>query len=259
MTKLSYAGTTADSLSYARRIAIQGGPGSGKTWAALTFPNLIVCNLDNKLGAHPHRTDVQVLHFHNEDWTNKILAPIICQLKTSTFGTKENFRAHDAIILWLQTEGAKLDPSHTVVIDSDSLFEDSIHVYYESNPIASKEGKDSGFKIWNKKKELWILFFKALRNLPCTSVTLFHEAYPMDADGKVLGKLLPVLQGSMKESVSKNFTEWFRQTAEQDKITKQMQYLWQVKPDGDCGCFSSYPKLTASKEVKVPANYSSLV
>ena len=40
------------------RLGLQGYSGTGKTWAALTFPNPIVLNLDRGLGAHTGRSDV---------------------------------------------------------------------------------------------------------------------------------------------------------------------------------------------------------
>ena len=50
------------------RLGIQGAPGTGKTYAAVSFPNPIVLDLDNKLGAHKTRKDILVLPFHDPDF-----------------------------------------------------------------------------------------------------------------------------------------------------------------------------------------------
>ena len=55
------------------RLGIQGPPGSGKTWAALTFPNPVIINLDRGLGAHAGRSDVIDVPFYSGSFVDKII------------------------------------------------------------------------------------------------------------------------------------------------------------------------------------------
>src|ERR1017187_902817 len=79
------------------RLGVQGYPGSGKTFAALTFPNPIVLNLDRGLGAHQGRSDVIEIPFYQKAFS----------------GGKETCK--DKLVEWLEREGPKLTDQQTLI------------------------------------------------------------------------------------------------------------------------------------------------
>jgi AAA domain len=248
----------------AHRIVIQGAPGTGKTTACLTFPNLTVIDIDKKLDGHRHRNDVNVLPFYDSKWVNETLGRSV-NPAWGGFGSGQNYRMHDAVLKYVQTEGRHFLPEQNLLIDSGSLLDSALNVYYDTNPITSKgskdrEASDDKRATWQARRIFWDTLAASLLQLNCGVIITFHEAYPQDADGKILGKILPAVQGSFKEVIQGRFSGWFRQVTIADiKDPLKTQYMWQVKPDSTCNAGSTYPKLMNDPRVFVPAHYNSLV
>ena len=55
------------------RLLLQAPPFSGKTYAAMSFPNPVVLDFDQKLGAHSGRPDVLQVPFWSGEFCDKIV------------------------------------------------------------------------------------------------------------------------------------------------------------------------------------------
>src|SRR6267378_7118672 len=102
------------SVEQQTRLGIQGFPNTGKTWAALTFKNPIVLNLNRGLKAHQDRSDVYEIPFYK-----------------SEFAKRDEVK--DRIILWLEKEAVKLTEEQTLVIDGLSDLEIAYHKWFNAN------------------------------------------------------------------------------------------------------------------------------
>lgn len=184
------------------RLGIQGFPGSGKTFASLTFPNPIVLNLDRGLAAHQHRDDVLEVALYSGDKTT----------------------IKDRIVAWLDTEAVKLSPEQTLVIDSCTAIESSYHVWFKKNEMnlaISSTGKVNDFIEWQLKEKYFNEIFTTLKTLKCDVVWLTHESEKRDKPttvgqpGEYTGKIRPVMTGKVADIMNKDFTDWFRQLSAQ--------------------------------------------
>ena len=119
------------------RVGIQGFGGTGKTWAALTFPNPIVLNLDRGLGAHIGRSDVLEIPFYSQTFCKSMLP------KYAYSDLKE------IILLWLRSEGMKLSPEQTLIFDSNTSLQNAYHSWFKANELQlalSKNGQIDSFE-----------------------------------------------------------------------------------------------------------------
>lgn len=191
------------------RLAIQGYGGTGKTWSALTFPNPVVLNIDNGLGAHQGREDVIDVRLWDKDYC-KTLVPNY---------TKFNLR--DVIDKWFEVEAPKLEKGQTLVIDGNTGIQNAYHLWYSANMVTTKAGKVDDFGEWNLKKPFYANIFETLKTLQCDVVYLCHESEKKEKNGEYLGKVRPLLTGSVGDEMVGHFTDFFRQFA-QDKPTFPM-------------------------------------
>lgn len=181
------------------RLGIQGYPGTGKTWSALTFNNPIVLNLDRGLGAHAGRADVIEVPFYNP-----------------SFGTKEQIK--DKLITWLDVQGKQISDEQTLVIDGLSSLEVAYHTWFTANErnFLTTNGKVDAFAEWQVKKKYFGELFEALKVLKCDVVLLAHEAARPDKPttvgqpGMYSGKIRPLLTGAYGDIIGRDFTDWFR-------------------------------------------------
>lgn len=255
------------------RCGIQGPGFSGKTTAALTFPNPIVASFDRKVTAHTYRTDVINVPFYDGEFCDKIV-------RRNGLQTPPNRR--DALLKWLSTEGLKLTPSQTLLMDNSTGIEEAFHTQYWLSPVISKSGEVDSFAEWRQKVDFFGDLHSAFKALRCNVVYLTHEAPDRDKKGEINGKVRPLLTGQAGDKLIANFTDWFASitinkpiTSDQgDKIMKwagidkstleewiastpathQTIYLWQTTSDDlrSCGTTTLHnvPKY-------VLANYSS--
>jgi hypothetical protein len=253
------------------RLGIQGFPGTGKTWSALTFNNPIVINLDRGLGAHQGRADVIEVPFYDRKFC------------TDKCGVK------DHIIEWLDSEGMKLTPDQTLVIDGLSELEICYHLWFAANQMSflTPSGKVDSLKEWSVKKAYFGELGDLVKRLHCDVIMISHEAEKADKSttigqpGQYTGKIRPLLSGASGDIIVGNYTDWFRQhsaskptdfsTITPDslhkwgmKSTKEFKdmcdtyprdtiYFWQTvgddKFDGKCSSLVEFPQL-------IPANFA---
>lgn len=229
---IKYAAPINEHQTKTWRVGIQGPPGSGKTWAALTFPSPIVMDFDNKLGRHSERKDVLRIPFWNNAFVLKEFGT-----KYKTNSNKASIR--DAAIKFLLTEAIKLDATQTLVFDSWTFFQDAIDMQHHDEPVLNRQNEVDSFKFWSRKIEYSDRVMLALKGLSCNVVVTFHETAERDSDGALTGLLKPLMQGSYCDKIAGNFSDFFRQAAIEVKTkdekgkdtigTGVFEYYWQIR------------------------------
>ena len=183
------------------RLGIQGFPNSGKTWAALTFPNPIVLNLDRGLGAHQGRSDVVEIPFYKQE----------------VGGKREEVK--EKLIIWLDNVATKFTNEQTLIIDSCSAIEQGYHAWYRKNEAALAAGEDGKFNKfiqWSLKESFFGEIFSTIKVLKCDVVFITHESEMRDRPsspgqlGQYSGKIRPLMTGKVTDTMCKDFTDWFR-------------------------------------------------
>lgn len=189
------------------RLGIQGFPGSGKTWAALTFPNPIVANLDRGLGAHMGKSNIIEAPFYEEDF---------CKSVYKSYTSKSQIK--DVCIMWLEKEAVKLTPEQTLIWDGGTSTQNAYHSWFRANAgsFLTKGGKIDDRAEWGEKIVYFVQLFEQLRMLRCNVVFISHEVEKKDNDGLYSGKIRPLLTGQSGDQMAGYFSDWFRQLS-QDK------------------------------------------
>lgn len=183
------------------RLGLQGPPGSGKTWAALKFPNPIVLNIDRGLVSHFGRKDVIEIPFYNPSFVDKIVP-------RSGLSCPPNRK--DAILKWLASEGQKLTSNQTLIIDSQTQLQNAFHAEYRINPVITKSGRIDDFAEWNLKVIYFGELMEWLKTLKCNVIYICHETADRDKTGELNGMVRPLLTGQFADQLASHFTDWFR-------------------------------------------------
>lgn len=183
------------------RLGLQGYPGVGKTWEALTSPNPIVMNLDRGLGAHVGREDVIDVPFYSPSFVDSII---------KRDGLRAPPNRKDAILIWLASEAMKLSSSQTLIIDSCTQLQNAHLAQYNLNPKITKSGKVDDFGLYADKLSYFGEVCEQLKLLPCNVIFLSHETAARDTEGDLNGQVRPLLSGQFGDQLSSHFTDWFR-------------------------------------------------
>ena len=241
------------------RLGIQGAPGEGKTWAALTFPNPVVVNFDRGLGAHAGRADVVEAPFWDGAFCDKLV---------KRDGQKAPPNKKDAFLLWLRTEAVKIPAGCTLVIDGNTSLQKAHETQYNLNPATTSSGAIDARAIWRDKIEYFGEIMDILKELNCHVVYISHEIPDRNDKGDLNGKVRPLISGQFGDQLAGHFTDWFRAVAydkptnqiEKDKLKQLLKlddkyldsliaastssaiYLWQTETDQvvSCKCSSMY-------------------
>lgn len=224
------------------RIGLQGFPGTGKTWAALTFPNPVVINFDRGLGAHSSRTDVIEVPFYD-----------IAFCKTLDMQYHPS-KLKDILVKWLETEGRKLGSEQTLVIDGNTGLQNAYHRWYEANKMLflTKSGTVNEFSEWTVKRTYFGEIMEILKSLQCNVVYICHEIDLKDKNGitgpSYSGKVRPLLTGSFGDEIISHFTDWFRCHASDkpkaDELTVEYLLKWGIDKKDFMQYMTSFPRNT---------------
>jgi len=225
-------------LSDQIRLGIQGFPNTGKTWAALTFKNVIVLNLNRGLKAHQGRSDVIEVPFYKRE-----------------FAKREEVK--DKVVTWLENEASKLTADQTLVIDGLSDLEIAYHIWFAYNErdiAVTKSGKINDFAEWQIKVKYFNEIGFNLMSLKCDVILICHEAERPDKPvtvgqpGQYTGKIRPVLTGQAGDVIIKDYTDWFRahcqaKPKDYSKVTDESLVQWGMKSTAEfkamCDSFDS--------------------
>lgn len=182
------------------RLGIQGAPGDGKTFSALTFPNPVPINLDRGLGAHQGRKDVIEIPLWRNDFVNK-LVPI----------SGGKVQRKDAIIKWLTTEAVKLTAEQTLVLDSTTQLQYIYHQWFDEHPELKigRKGTENAFAEWGYKLDFFGEVYEIIKNLSCNIVSISHEQDDYDETGTKCG-VKALITGSFSGAIASHCTDWFR-------------------------------------------------
>lgn len=236
------------------RLGIQGEPKTGKTWAALTFPNPIVANCDRGLSYFSNRSDIIEVPF----WD-----PVVCDKIKPRDGTACPPNRKDAILKWLYTDGVKLTKNQTFILDSISQLETYFGIQYNLNPRITKQGKIDEFGYYDQFKDYMNEIFELLKTFKCNVIILCHESPDRGDTGQLNGKARPLVSGQFRDKIASHCTDWFRtkvinKPTEESKQRVAVSYkvsvqdvdqwilssdkecnntfLWQTQPDDSCQC-----------------------
>lgn len=217
--------TLADSPDFQQiRLAIQGTFGTGKSTAALTFPNPAVNDFDRGLINHTHRKDVIIMPFYDGAFCDKIR-------KRST--PKAIPDRKNSFIDFMRGDALKFTQEQTLITDSYRQVEIGFHCQYEYEKVPGRDGKYSGFDEWTKKIE----FFQELgvysKELKCNYIAIIPEVVERNDEGKVSG-VKPALSGQSGDTLGHDFTDYYRAiaVAKPSETHKQLFLTtWSIKED----------------------------
>lgn len=245
------------------RLALQGAPGTGKTYAAVTFPNPLVLDFDNKLGAHRSRSDISVIPFYDNDSIEAISQEIRKKSAKIPGGIVD--RAN-TLLAWLKGPALLLAPEQTLIIDSWSMLQNNFDAAAAATPVMGKDGTVDKFEFWARKQKYSLAALESLKSLACRVIVTFHETVERDDSGNLTGKLNPLMDGKVKDQLQQHFTDWYRQIADIPRDSagkiipgKPVEYLWQIKSDNLCNCTCSIPRLINDTRTRIPANAASIL
>lgn len=221
------------------RLGIQGFSGTGKTTAALTFPNPVVLNIDRGLGFHFGRKDVIEVPIWNKEF---------CRTINPAFGSNMTVTLKDVIEAWLTTEAKKLEEDQTLIIDGISGLQNSYHAWYAMNPVVTKQGKVDDFGEWRIKLVYFGKIFEEIcKTLKCNVIVCAHESEKKDKSGDYTGKIRPLLRGQFQDELVGHFTDWFRalsKTKDADKMTPEKLSMWKMTSAEYTDMCASFPNNT---------------
>lgn len=191
---------------------IQGEPTTGKTTAALTFPDPHVMDFDNKLPK-----GVKSWPFHKDDFIHSLM------------NTKPPVRPNrkDAILRWLRTVGVNIPASATLILDSYTTGVDNMHnLFVAQNPnlFMSKDNNFDGMKAFKDKLLFNLELFGLLRSLDCQVVVTFHEQAERAPNGAMTGRFRPLASGQFKDQLAANFGMLVRSL-----VVNKKDFRWQVQ------------------------------
>lgn len=231
------------------RLGIMGAPGSGKTTAALTFPNPIVLDKDRKCPK-----DVRSIPFYDPEfekhWSDKAI---------------NRTGPRSALINFLKQEGPKFDPDTTFILDSWTMWFHQFDIWAEKvGPVAfateARPGKPStvdNFAIHGDRISYGFEIMEAMKALPCNFIINFHEQSERNAEGNVIGIKL-VCKGQFGDQAASHVTAFFRQIVVAEK-DKPAQYLWQVSPTNEFKGAICPPGVKEPRPKLIKADYESFL
>lgn len=179
------------------RIAIIGGPGSGKTTSCLTFPNRIWVDFDHKLPPNE-----KTLPFWNSQFSDS--------LAKRTFANVVNRR--DAFKFWFRDNHHKFHENQTLIIDSWTMVMNAFEVQTCTEDDVLDQN-DRSNKFWLHKQRLRYCrdIFDLMRACRCLIVVTLHESPDRDEQGELNGKIRPLMDGQFKDQLLGQFTDVWRQ------------------------------------------------
>lgn len=205
-----------------RRILLVAEPGEGKTYTSLTTsPSPIIIDLDNGItDQRLVKLNVPHIPLYDELYCKEVL--------------KKNIRCN-ALLEFLKVDGIKLAKDQTLIIDSLTALQDSVHEHCWSIVKKSKDTQEPDVRdYWYKIKDYWVECFTLLMRLRCHVIVTAHLAEKRDKENGLLLGYGPMIDGSIRQQIGRFFTDVIRQHAREKKVGTDKvvtEYVWQVKTD----------------------------
>jgi len=216
----TYNKKTTELVSPQTRLFLVGPPKSGKTYAAVTFPNPTVIDFDSGLTNKDIREHgINFLPFYSESFIHDIM--------------KQQNKVN-ALSLFLKEEAPKFTFEQTLIFDSVSTIGDSLMEDIERRCPITKSGEKDGFWIWKMWSLWWQNFCSRLLDLKCNVVVIAHEQEVRDSEtGKLLAYKWLLKGQDFSPRMAQFFTDVFRQVKKSEEANGKIkiEYLWQVHGD----------------------------
>ena len=201
------------------RMGLIGTPGTGKTTAALTFPNPIVLDFDRI--CPPGALSIP---FYDRDTRRKWL-----KAKSAI-----DYGPRDGLIDFLKYEAPKFGPETTLIVDSWTSFMNMFDTWQEANKESIywsvKKNEVDGRALHGDRLTLAVEFATAIKELRCNIIVTMHEIIERDKDGNPLSSIKPIMKGQFADQMALHLTAFFRQL-QSPKWAGNSGYYWKVKPD----------------------------
>lgn len=235
------------------RVGLQGGPKTGKTYAATRFPNPVVVNFDRGLTGHIGENILDI-PFYNPSFVDQY---------AKREGSQAPPNKKDALLVWLFKEGPKFSPEQTLIFDAITGIEAAHNTQYNLAPWITKNGKVDEWGIYKSNNQYFSDLGDLMKSLQCNVVMIAHETPDRDKNGDLNGLVRPLLAGQAGDKIASFFTDWFRcralgkpttpeQTEKAKKFlgvtdnaawqewmssgSKDTFYFWQTQSDEVCQC-----------------------
>ncbi len=263
------------STSDYHRIAIIGGPGSGKTTAIKTFPNRVWADFDHKLP----KDEAITLPFWNSEFCNSLLT-----IKSKPGGI---INRRDAFKYWLMENHPKFHEEQTFILDSWTMLMNAFEVKTKAeDDLLDLNDKSNKYFIHAARLRYCRELFDCFRAMKCTVVITLHESPDRDDTGELNGKVQPLMDGKFKDQLLGQFTDVWRQRSNiyetdergvirrdpktNQRIIKRVNHngnsnwvwFWQLLGDSefDTNCNSNLgEKVRKYNKYLVPADYNEIL
>lgn len=251
-----FGAITLPASTSGRFILLLGYPYSGKTTAALTFPNPVFLNLDNKI---PLGT--RCIPFHSPEFCDS-LSP-----RTSPHYPPNR---KDAVLVWLQRNVGRLPADWTLVLDSLSALSDAFHLQVDTveNITGTQvEGKRDLRKLYGAKLDYLSVIFTLLKLAKCRVIVTAHVMPEYSNTGDPTGSIKPLVTGSFSDKLAGYATDIFYQYVDIDPSTGKPRvdqttgectaYRWRTRPSRICPLANTLLKIPEGKD-NILATYGEL-
>lgn len=197
-------------------IGIQGEPNTGKTTAAVSWPNPLLLDFDKKCPP-----GVQTIPFWDASWIHQYM-----NTKAPLFANRKQ-----ALIKWLRDAGPNLPTDMTLVVDSYTAIEHGYQEYVNQNRMLFMTKPDNqGNQEYNQRAMFMDKFnynielFALLKSTPCPVVLTFHEQIARNEKGQPTGKFRTVVSGGQFKDVLEGCVGMMIRT-----LNEKGRYLLQVR------------------------------
>lgn len=194
-------------------IGIQGEPNTGKTTAAISWPNALLLDFDKKCPP-----GVQTIPFWDASWIHQYLTT-----KAPLFANRKQ-----ALIKWLRDAGPNLPPDITLIVDSYTAIEHSFQEYVNQHrSLFMTKGDAPEFNqraMFMDKLNYNIELFALLKSTPCPVIITFHEQAARNEKGQLTGKFRTVVSGGQFKDVLEGCVGMMVRT-----LNEKGRYLLQVR------------------------------
>ena len=192
-------------------IGIQGEPNTGKTAAAISWPNPLLLDFDKKCPP-----GVQTIPFWDASWIHPYM-----RTKPPLFANRKQ-----ALINWLRDAGPSLPPDITLILDSYTAVEHSYQEFVNQSraQFTTTTGEFNQRAMYLDMLNFNIELFALLKSTPCPVIITFHEQAARNEKGQPTGKFRTVVRGGQFKDILEGCVGMMVRT-----FNKDGKYLLQVR------------------------------